>query len=403
MKHALTFIILVSFATCTFAQPATAPTTKAEDIDFSPMPGMSWRGENNFDTGGTLKLLFSPGAMADEEIIHELVARLHWSSGGDKPMLTAASLTGYVAEPGNAYVSFQVMFPSAANSGVPGGVAFGGVLDVQQVQNYLQSQREIFAAKLNSLAGKAKGMTPEEIQEKLKAVKARLAQTFEKMQVLSGLAKVQEGWEAQVQRKVQQLQADQLKLELSLSPKEARRAALEKTIAEQKSRVQDEQAKDEISAQLKRIVEEREVELARYKNLEKTQAVGSPEVSQAEAKVAEAKIPLLERQATLAKRGKGELLDRLADELAMVSVDVTEIRLQLKNIEEELRKYDLANARPEDLDRLAQERARVPEPNALPPLYYELEKQRLELMKEIFGLQVADVKLIDEPAKAPEH
>src|SRR6185369_6924140 len=64
------------------------------------------------------------------------------------------------------------------------------------------------------------------------------------------------------------------------------------------------------------------------------------QIKQNELAISEARIRLAERQAQLGKSGKGELVDRLTDELAMVSVDVTDLQIQYDRLRQDLKMYD---------------------------------------------------------------
>jgi len=405
MKLAFVFIATITYTAWGWAQPigTTHPIAASaiSDSDFDPIannPG----GWADTGIGADVQLLASPGAKLELDALLPLITDMHWSSGGDHPTIFSMKLVNAFVELDAAHLSVElnVFAPPAG----PGNNLFdAGVAPEQQGarNRSMLEQPKVYAAKLKALAGKAAGLSAEQVRQKMADLNRRIDDNNAKMNVLTGLSKVQMGWEAQVQQKITQLQGDRLKLELALAPKEARRAALERAIDELKAKASDEQALDAISEQMKKIVAAREAELNSIKQMMRDGRASANEMAAAEAKVAEAKIPLLERQASLGKRGKGELLDRLADELAMVSVDVTEMQFQLDNIRNELKKYDIASAGPEDLKRLAEERAKVPEANTLPPLYTELQKKQRELMKEKFGLEVADVKLVQQSPPGP--
>jgi hypothetical protein len=128
-----------------------------------------------------------------------------------------------------------------------------------------------------------------------------------------------------------------------------------------------------------------------------TGAATTAELGEARAKLADARIKLAERENALAKAGKGEILDRLADEMTMVSVDLTDVRIQLDQIEHKLAQLDPATATTQSLEQVIKDRTVPTSATTLPPLYAQLEHHERDLVKEKVTLQVEDVQATSQP------
>jgi hypothetical protein len=102
---------------------------------------------------------------------------------------------------------------------------------------------------------------------------------------------------------------------------------------------------------MRKLVAMREADLAHQK-ASLAAGAGNVHIADAEAALAEAKIRLAERDASLGKAGKGELLDRLTDELTMVSVDATDVEIRLNQVQSELKLYSLDKMDPANLEQL---------------------------------------------------
>ena len=96
----------------------------------------------------------------------------------------------------------------------------------------------------------------------------------------------------------------------------------------------------------------------------------------------------------MGKAGKGELLDRMADEMAMVSVDQEELQIQSDAVRRQLQMLNPAVATTQSLEEALKAGLVPPAAGAagLPPLYGELERRERELVREKVVLEVEDVE-----------
>jgi hypothetical protein len=188
--------------------------------------------------------------------------------------------------------------------------------------------------------------------QKLDAQEADLNQKIAALNLLNG---VQPDSNGLLNEKLKQLRAEAQRLEMDRAAKEARRQALAMEVDRQRAASAKALGEDPVVKELQNIVKLREQELdikQKYRNGGGPTVPG--EIPAAEAQVSEAKIRLAERESQLGKSGKGELLDRLTDELAMVSVDVTETELRLNQVRNELKMYDPRSIDANGLDRVIQ-------------------------------------------------
>jgi hypothetical protein len=144
---------------------------------------------------------------------------------------------------------------------------------------------------------------------------------------------------------------------------------------------------DTVAEELREVLKLRE-QAAKQMNAMNTQGLATPtDLAEAQAKAAEARVRLAEREATAGRRG--EVLERLADEIAMAEVDMADVEIQLMQVAERLEQVNPARATTRALERLLEEGA-VPT-GEMPPLDAELIKEERELVREKVVLQVERV------------
>jgi hypothetical protein len=180
--------------------------------------------------------------------------------------------------------------------------------------------------------------------------------------------------------------------------KDARRVALRDGIERLRKEVDQQRTEDQIANELRKLVKLREDDLARVQGLSKANTISHEELARTEAALSEARIRLAERQASLGKAGKGELLDRLSDELAIVSIDLTELEVQMSMASNQLRRYDPANLDSKKLDELLADDPQLggKDLTKVNALRDDLQQQVIKLRLERFALKVEDVLPVSE-------
>lgn len=165
-----------------------------------------------------------------------------------------------------------------------------------------------------------------EMQERAQALRLKVRQ-------LAGRADVSS---AGVTNAVTRLEEEKQRLELDLRGKNAKREALAQQIAEAAKAIETKVAGDAIAAELKKVVEARELTL---KNVEQVFANGQAsqsDVSESVAKLAEARSKLLQQQRDAALAAGGQALIDMNKELMSLSVDVRALQAQLDFINDRL-------------------------------------------------------------------
>jgi hypothetical protein len=240
---------------------------------------------------------------------------------------------------------------------------------------------------------------------KVAQLEAQEADLNRKISALSVLNEVQSNTKELLSEKLKQLRAEAQRLEMDRTAKEARRQALAMEVDRQRAVAVAARGDDAIAKELQNLVKLREQEATLKRSQISTGIVPASEGPAVEAQLAEAKIRLAEREAQLSKAGKGELLDRLSDELAMVSVDVTETELRLQQVRNDLRMYDPRSIDPQGLSRvIASEPAlreeRSGNNNAI-SLRQEYQAQLQKIYAERFNLKVADIEVVQNGPLQP--
>jgi chromosome segregation ATPase len=260
--------------------------------------------------------------------------------------------------------------------------------------------RRAFADQLKAIATSDANLTPEQRAARLKDVSAQLAAIRGKMSALGALAEARGDDRDLLKKRLEQLRETSQQLELRKAEKEARKVALRHGMERLEKEAQQRAQDDPITAELRKLVALREDGYARVKQLNEVGHAGQGDVTAAQAALAEAKIRLVEREAGLAKGGKGDLLERLSDELAMVSVDLIDLDVQMQFVRHQLDRFDTNLSNINQLDELLKKNPNLGAANVanLDALQQELQQQYRQLHRERFALMVEDVTLQERPA-----
>ncbi|HEY7088900.1 MAG TPA: hypothetical protein VH518_12475 [Tepidisphaeraceae bacterium] len=242
------------------------------------------------------------------------------------------------------------------------------------------------------------GMTAEQRSARLKDLAGELASLQRKITALNGVWAQATDPSGVLLEKLNVYRQTLQKLEMERAAKEARRVALREGIDRTRKEVEEQRSEDPIASELRKLVKLREEEVARAQALSKANTISRDELAQTDAALSEARIRLAEREASLGKAGKGELLDRLSDELAIVTIDLTELEVQMSQASYQLKRYDPATIDSKKLDELLADQPQLGGKNQtrVNALLEDLEQQVTHLRLERFALKVADVTMVPE-------
>jgi hypothetical protein len=134
------------------------------------------------------------------------------------------------------------------------------------------------------------------------------------------------------------LEAEKQKLELQQCGQAARQKALEKRIAEIAAKAEARVSQDPVAAELENIVKLRARELAMTQQLVDTAKVSAAEALAAEVRVAEARAEWLKRREAAGAMAGREVLAKLNDDLASVSIESVETDARLGCVAKQLDK-----------------------------------------------------------------
>lgn len=240
----------------------------------------------------------------------------------------------------------------------------------------------------------------------IEAKTSAIADIEQKLEALKTLESVQIDSKALVTEKLKRLRDDLQRLEMERAAKRARQKALMEGVKAQTYRAKEERDSDEVLKYYQSSVSLKASKLERMRAAGRNGAFSEADLSQAEADLLQSKAQLAVRESEFSKGGKGDLLNRLSDELAMVSVDLTDIELQIGNLQQDLEMYDPTTLSLQNLDRiLAQQPYLRPRDRAAKlPLRGELLQQIESLYRERFGLKVQDLtvtKYVQPPRDTP--
>jgi hypothetical protein len=270
------------------------------------------------------------------------------------------------------------------------------------IEPKIQALREELVGQLRRLVTSEAQMSAEQRRETLKRLGEEKRVIQQRMNLLDSMVAAQPSPAGVIAERVKALREQEQQLQTKLASLDARQHALAEGLQRERMRAEKQRSDDPISEELQGLVKMRTSEVEKMTRLHQNGSISAAELARSEAELSEAKIRLAERQATLGTAGKGELLDRLADELAMVSIDATELKIRLEQLREMLRQSDPAAMDVKALDAILKEdpAGGTKDGKRLPPLYYELRDQLNELRRQELILKIEDVSL-DSPTTAP--
>jgi hypothetical protein len=228
-----------------------------------------------------------------------------------------------------------------------------------------------------------------EVQKKWELVKGQ-------MEVLSGFAESQVAlWPGILVEQIKAGELEKQRLKMELAAKEIRSTAIRRQIEQTEKEVAERLAKDPTSERLKIDIQQAMVDLTRFKELAKANAVSTREVAKAELDVAQAQARLAERREEVRQMAKGDLLNKLSGELASLMIDLAELEGRLKYLEKTLPPLDLKQLNEQQLGQLAQQyKGFYTDRGTLPPLYGKLDGEARQLVEKKMSLLAGEVRVI---------
>lgn len=155
------------------------------------------------------------------------------------------------------------------------------------------------------------------------------------------------------------LDQERQKITLELAGQAARQRALEERVAKLSDAAAAKVSKDEIAAELEKIVQLREREAALHAQLQKSGGATETSVGAAQAAVAEARARLLERREAAARSAGSDLLGDLNKELVTLTITIAENEARLKYVENRLDGLGRALERVDDFEQALAAAARA--------------------------------------------
>ena len=152
------------------------------------------------------------------------------------------------------------------------------------------------------------------------------------------------------------LEEQRQELQLDMEAKAARMAALSENIAKLSAQVEQKVKDDAVAAELNKIVDARDKQVQRIQSQVKSGLATDAELSDAIAKLAEARARVLERHAEAAERAGADTVSDWNRELMSLSVDAAEIRARLESLSARLQKMQGVTDQLDELDAARQAR-----------------------------------------------
>lgn len=192
------------------------------------------------------------------------------------------------------------------------------------------------------------------------------------------------------QEEMKSLELQRQALEMDLAAKSARARAIEEQIAKASKASTRAAASDAVIEELARSIKIRE----KARELVRTQyergLASQTDVVKAEEALIEARTRVAEREQAQARSSSADLLARLGEELAIVSIDQAELLARLKVVTQYLPPGDFTKLQEDDLRRL-RDHYNVSSPG-YPTWFGDIQKQLRPLLLQKLALMISDLR-----------
>lgn len=250
--------------------------------------------------------------------------------------------------------------------------------------------------RLQEAAGREGRLSKAQLQKDLSRLEGQLREVEGQLQFLEGLSHARDRlWPAMLAERLESLERDRQRLETELSAKSARAEAVRQAIAQRREELATQAQSDPVMPQLQVLVEQRKQELQRVEQMRQKDVASAAELATAKANLDLADMRLSERTQLLSRQDTSGLLDRLRTELALVTIDLAELRARQEYLQRQGPPLDPAGLTAEQVQSLATEYQPWYDVQIrLPPIYIKLQEQRNGLLKQRFALLVDRVEVL---------
>lgn len=227
------------------------------------------------------------------------------------------------------------------------GVRHAAAEYMEALTSKLAGQLEDYQKKVISEEVRPMRERADRAERNLQMLRAELDERRSALRKATGRADAVQNW-ADV---ITGLEQEREKLALDLAGQQARRQAIEKTIATISKQAEERAKEDPIAVEFAKIVELRLAEAERMRLLHREGRISQTEISDVDAKAADARARLLERRELSMRGAGGELLGELNRELMMLSINAAEHGARLELI---LARLDRFHGSAGEVDRIKQ-------------------------------------------------
>lgn len=233
--------------------------------------------------------------------------------------------------------------------------------NVQYVRAYASALADQYGQALAEQIPAAHARAMADLEQRLAAARRESEEAGERarrlLDRLRGFEGIEGPTEEGVRGPLRRLEQERQKLALERVARQARREALEETIALVAKRSEMKAAEDPVAREFERVADARAREVAALRQLVERKQAAEAEIDRAEAALAEARAKVVERREAAARAAGGDVLSDLNRELLMLGIDAAELRARLEHVEKGLAALRDAVGVYDELAR-AQERAR---------------------------------------------
>ncbi len=235
-----------------------------------------------------------------------------------------------------------------------------------------------------------------ELHQRLKKIDDAFAAAKDELQKLRNIVGTRDEVMAGLMKdKMQALALEKQQIEIDLRAKQARAAAVRQQIKELSQQATTQASTDPVTEELRKAVTLQEEAIKMVKAKYKAGVQFYTDVIAAESALAAARTKLAEREEALRQATNGQLVQRLASDLVMTSIDETELKAKLAEVISLLPPSDIMQITQQQVDRLSA----AYHPKILmhydPPLAIELGRQQQDLQSQRLGLLVNKIEVLN--------
>jgi len=246
---------------------------------------------------------------------------------------------------------------------------------------------------LTKLVEARRAMTENEAAAQLQTNRLALQEIAQRQEQIAELTDARQKVVADAAvEKMKALELERERITMDLAAKSARAKAVREQMNEAEVQIRGKLADDAVAKQLQKVVQLKNKQLEQIKSLQKSGQANAVDVGTVETDIAEAESRLSERADAVRQSSNGDLINRLASEVATMAIDEAELRARLSLIEKRLPPSDYNTLDEQQLAELVKLYISPPhERSQMPALYEELNKKRRDVLMKILALEVKEV------------